>query len=127
MKENKLTIQINKPVSEVFAFTINPKNTPKWIESCDKEETSEWPVKVGTVYTNTIKKGEVFKFTMTELVENDHFSMLGSDNNYHCRYTYRDLGNNTSELEYYEWMDHGELEGPFTQDILEKLKSVMES
>lgn len=127
MKENKLIIQINKPVAEVFAFTINPKNTPKWIEGSASEETSEWPVGVGTVYKNQSKSGEVYTFTMTEFTENDHFLMVGSDNNYHCRYTYRDLGNNSSELEYYEWMDSGDLEAPFTQDIFEKLKSVMES
>lgn len=127
MKDNKLTIQINRPASEVFEFTTDPKNTPKWIDSVLHEETSEWPVKVGTVYKNTNIKGEVFAFTMVDLKPNESFTMLGGDKNYHCRYTYRDLGNNKSEFEYYEWVDSGELDGPFTQDILKKLKIVLES
>lgn len=125
MKDNKLTIQINKSVAEVFAFTINPKNTPKWIDVL-REETSEWPVKAGAVYKNQGKDGKWNTYTMTEFAENDHFIMVGGDNNYRCRYTFRDLGNNSMELEYYEWMESGELEGPFTQDILEKLKTVLE-
>ena len=31
VKDNRLTIQINKPKSKVFEFTTNPKNTPLWI------------------------------------------------------------------------------------------------
>ena len=63
---------------------------------------------------------------MVEFVENDHFVMVGGDDSYHCRYTFRDFGEDKMELEYYEWMDSGELEEPFTQAILEKLKSVLE-
>ena len=127
MKDNRLTIQINRPKSKVFEFTTNPKNTPLWIDFVASEETSEWPVKAGTVYKNKSKKGEVFTFTMIDLKPNEGFAMVGGDNNYHCKYTYRDLGNNSTELEYYEWMENGELEAPFTQDILEKLKTVLEN
>ena len=50
MKKNTLIIEIKKPVDVVFDFTINPKNTPKWIPSVLEEKTSERTVKVGTVY-----------------------------------------------------------------------------
>jgi hypothetical protein len=63
---------------------------------------------------------------MTKIEPLDHFDMLGENGNYHCRYTYTDLREGKSELEYFEWMDSGELEGPVTQEVLQKLKSVME-
>lgn len=127
MKDNRLIVQIDRPLSDIFDFTLNPTNTPKWIESCEKEETSEWPAKIGTVYTNTSKSGDVFKFRMTDIVPNKYFELIGSDNNYHCRFSFRDLGDNKTEFEYHEWMESGELDAPFTQEVLNSLKSVVES
>jgi hypothetical protein len=49
MKENKVVVKINRSASDVFSFTINPSNTPKWIEDIDREETNEWPVKIGII------------------------------------------------------------------------------
>jgi len=48
------------------------------------------------------------------------------DENYFVKYTYRKLDNNKTEMEYFEWMINGELSKPFTEDILENLKKVME-
>ncbi len=45
MQKNKLDIKINKPVSEVFKFTITPPNSAKWIPRVINEETSDWPIK----------------------------------------------------------------------------------
>jgi len=30
-------------------------------------------------------------------------------------------------MEYFEWVEHGELSNPFTSDIIQKLKLVIES
>lgn len=126
MKVNKLTISINKPASDVFAFYINPNNTPHWIDSIVTEQTSEWPIKIGTVYKNQNKEGNWTEYKVTKFKENELFELMTSRGNYHVRYTHRSINDKSSGLEYYEWVDHGELDTPFTIDILEKLKEEVE-
>lgn len=126
MKDTKLTIQIKRPVRELFSFLLDPKNTPTWIESIVKEETNEWPVKVGTIYRNHGEDGVWSEYTLIQLKPNKSFEMMKNDNNYHVRYTFKELDKNTTEFVYYEWVENGELEGPFTIDILQKLKVILE-
>src|SRR5687768_7196039 len=125
MKEVKLTIQINKPLSEVFEFTTNPKNTPLWVPSIVKEETNEWPVKLGSVYRNTSDGEKWNEYVVTEFEKDKMFTFSQKDGNYHVRYTFTPLADNACQMEYFEWVEGGELEDPFTMDILQKLKVVI--
>lgn len=127
MKDKRLVIQINKPVSEVFAFTTNPKNTPLWINSIIYEETNEWPVKKETIYRNKNKANKWSEYEVTDFEINKSFIFSQKGTNYHVRYTFTPTPNGGTELEYYEWVDAGEIAEPFTMEIMEKLKTILEA
>ncbi len=126
MKEKRLVIQINRPVSEVFAFTINPKNTPLWVESISEEETNEWPIKNGTIYKNHFGDGKWSEYIISEFEENKRFVFSKKSSDYHVRYIFTEIGHNITHIEYHEWVEHGELEAPFTIEELKELKTALE-
>ena len=120
-------MQISKPVHEVFSYTITPPNTKFWVDSIVDEKTGEWPVRVGSTYFEKMKGGEWLGYYVSALKENELFELISDNGNYHVRYTYKPLGDNACELEYYEWVDRGDLEDPFNTVILDKLKEVLEN
>ena len=126
MKEKRLAIVINKPVAEVFLFTIMPTNTSLWVETIIEEETSEWPIKVGTVYRNRGSEGPWTEYHVSNMVENEVFQLTAADGNYSVCYVYTALSDGKTQIDYYEWVERGELERSFELATLEKLKSVME-
>jgi uncharacterized protein YndB with AHSA1/START domain len=126
MKDVRLTVTINLPAQKVFDFTLNPANTPKWIDGIIKEQTNETPTKLGTIYKNQSKDGKWNEYEITAYEPGFMFVMSKKNDNYHVKYTLKPLGDNQCELEYYEWADDGDLAEPFTLDILQKLKKIME-
>lgn len=126
MKTNRISVQIIKSLPDLFKFTIDPKNTPSWIESITSEQTSEWPPKIGTVYKNQDNSGVWYEYEVTNFEENKIFELISKDTNFHVRYTCRKINEVISELEYLEWVDEGKIKTPFRQDDLNKLKFVLE-
>lgn len=127
MKNLKLKITINKPILEVFEFTTNPKNTPLWVNTIIKEQTNEWPVKVGSIYKNTGDNINWSEYRVSKFEKNEIFVLDQIGGTYNVKYTFNKLSDSETELEYYEWVDKGELSEPFTIEALQKLKSVMEN
>lgn len=126
MKNNKLIIRINKSVDEIFDFVTTPPNSTRWIDSIAKEETSEWPVCIGTVYKLWDENGKPSEMKVANIKNNEMVEWISENQNYHCRYRLKTVNQNISEFEYYEWVDEGIIDSPFTQETLEKLKSVVE-
>jgi uncharacterized protein YndB with AHSA1/START domain len=126
MKDKKLSIVINKPVSDVFEFTTNPSNTSKWIDGIAIEETNETPPKLGTIYRNKGQSGNWNEYEMTVFEQDKTFTLSRLNGDYHVRYTYKPTSNGGCDFEYYEWVDKGELDDTFSQEVLEKLKNIVE-
>lgn len=127
MKNCKLIIRINKSAATVFQFVLDPKNTPLWVDSIVKEEMNETTAKVGTVYRNVNKDNIWSEYLVTQYEQDKIFEFVASDKNYHVKYTLTPISTSSCELEYFEWVENGELEVPFTIQVLEKLKGLLEA
>lgn len=126
MIENKLSIEIDVPVDLVFRFTINPDNTPKWIESIAQEEIIGNSIGLDTKYRNVDLDGKIRKYFVTEFEPDTVFALRQVGGIYHVRYTYEQISEKKTRLTYFEWVDDGELEAPFRFSALEKLKGILE-
>lgn len=127
MNSNKLTIRINKPVSEVFDFTINPQNTSRWIDFIVEETINGNEIKVGTRYTNRDKDGNINLYELTQFENNMVFELQSVPPYYTVKYTYTPISETETELEYFEWVESGELSSPFPMSAMQKLKEVLEN
>lgn len=127
MKDLKLTVTINKPAKVIFEFTLNPKNTPKWIDFIIEEETNEWPAKLGTIYRNRgDASGKWSEFEITEYEPFKSFTLSKKDGSYHVRYLFTPITPDRTELDYFEWTGKGDLDVPFTIEPLQKLQRILE-
>ncbi|QSH39434.1 hypothetical protein JXR01_00250 [Candidatus Kaiserbacteria bacterium] len=121
MNKNTLHIDIDTSVEELFAFTIDPNNTGSWVGTIEKEIVDAYPIGLGTIYTNDFSKLVVSAFIPNEL-----FELSEINGEYRVRYTYTSTKEG-SHLEYAECMKDGsDLNKPFVQENLEKLKKVLE-
>lgn len=128
MNSNVQSIEIDKPVSEVFEFTITPENTPKWIDGIKEEKINSHPITIGTEYSNT-KDGISWTVYVCAIFEKDKkFVLQQKDSPYRVEYIYEKISDTKTKLTYHEWMEKDAvLPDPFEKKTFEKLKQVIES
>ena len=126
MKENKLTIFINKPVKEVFEYSLESNNVPKWINSIKEEIPEERPVKLGTKLRNIgVDSQEWNKYEVIDFQPPKTFTLKRLNGDYFVKYTCTEKDNGT-EFEYFELAEYGELDGLMEMSALELLKELIE-
>lgn len=126
MKENKLTIFINKPVKEVFDYSLESDNVPKWITSIKEEVPEERPVKLGTKLKNIgINSKSWNEYEIIDFNPVKTFTLKRLNGDYFVRYTCTEKNGGT-EFEYFEWAEKGELDGVMEISALELLKELVE-
>ena len=126
MKENEISIEINRPVAEVFEFTINPRNIHLWIEDIVESKTNESPVQLGTEYRDIDKDGDWTEYKVVQFKQNKMFELKQKSGLYHLLYKYEAISDSKTKLTFLEWVDDGDLENPFTLLVLKKLKKSIE-
>lgn len=127
---NTIIIDIMRPPSEVFEFTVNPNNTPLWISFILEEKTSDEEVTVGTIYRQKIDNGTNVHgesaFIVTEVIPNKTITMKSMNGTYYCTYTYEPIEGGT-RLKYFEDTGSGQaLTDPLEREAFEKLKILIE-
>lgn len=127
MKENKVAVEISCPVSKVFDFTTDPTKTHLWIDNIIREERNESPIRVGTEYGNLNRQGKWVEYEVVRFKKNKIFEIKQKNGSYSVRYTYETVSKSKTRLTYFEWVDEGELEEPFSLAVLEKLKKIIEN
>ena len=123
MNDNTLAVIINKPLNEVFAFCITPPKAKLWVPGIINETTNEWPAKVGTIYTEHKSDKTSFNIIVTGFKENEYVVWETENGDYQVSYTFTSIDRNTTRLQYVE---RGNVSKPFSSDVLEKLKQVIE-
>lgn len=126
MKENKLTIFINKPVKKVFEYSLESTNVSKWITSIKEEIPSERPVKVGTKLRNIGVNSDSWNFyEVIDFEQDKTFTLKRLNGDYFVRYTCTEKNNGT-DFEYFEWAEN-KLDGLMEMSALELLKELIEN
>lgn len=126
MKENKLNIFINKPIKEVFDYSLESNNVPKWITSIKEEIPEERPVKIGTKLRNIgVDSKEWNKYEIIAFEPPKSFTLKRLNGDYFVKYTCTEKDNGT-EFEYFAWAENGELDDLMGMSALELLKKLIE-
>ena len=126
MKENRLTIYIDKPIEDVFMYSLESDNVPKWINTIEKEIPLERPVKLGTKLKNKgFNSNEWNEYEVIEFLPPKTFTLKKINDDYFVRYTCTENGTGTN-FEYFEWAEKKNLEDIMEMDALEQLKKLIE-
>jgi len=122
MKTQEIRIVINVSQDKLFEFTIEPKNTSKWIDKAGIETVDTEQIGLGTKYVNNYGV-----LTVTDYDRGIFFELTNEGTQYQCSYSHRKIDEKITELTYFECMLDGSLLiEPVNINRFKKLKNLME-
>ena len=128
MKENLLSIIINTPIENLFSYTIDSKNTNKWIDFIEKEWIEWEKIEIWTIYKNNWTDWNINSYKLVNFEKNKIFHLKSLDSTYEVIYFYNKINDNKSILNYYEFMsDSNQLPDLFKIETLRNLKNILEN
>lgn len=129
MKENtsivNLKIVIKRKKEDVFKYTLDSNNTPKYFTSMLKEVASDIPAKLGTILKNTSDEINWDSYEIIDYEENTSFTLSSKESTYHVKYNFSSVPEGTL-FEYCEWVEEGTISNPTSIETLELLKHNLE-
>lgn len=99
--ENIIVLNISKPIDLVFAFTINPQNTPRWMPHILEETADPYPTRIGTIYSQIVKQDggiATSNYKVSQYKENELFEIESIEDSpfpVTAIYTYKESGMGT--------------------------------
>ncbi len=126
MKKNVLSIDINAPIEIVFEFTRDSKNTSKWVPNLLEETINTPTTDIGSIYRQKWNDGRETAMVITGIITNKQLDFHQINGAYTCMYTYEKTENGTKLTYSEENGVYGEIDRPFTIEILQKLKRLIE-
>ena len=128
MNKNILSVIIKKPISEVFEFSINPKNTHTWFTGIIQEKIDTEKTQIGTIYSSTSDGENWSSFVCKDIIPNKLFVLESIEGDYRVVYDYEFMSDTETKMTYTEYMtdEQVDLSCPFEQRYLDTLKQLLE-
>jgi len=122
MKTNEIRIEIERPIKDVFEYTLEPQNKSIWCSIITEESVDTEQIGITSIYINNLGS-----FKVSDYERNIFLELMSLDEKFQCSYSFRKIDDNTTELIYFEAMlDGSDLTEAMDKKYFKKLKELLE-
>ena len=122
MKTNEIRIEIERPIKDVFEYTLEPQNKSIWCSIITEESVDTEQIGITSIYRNNLGS-----FKVSDYERNIFLELMSLDEKFQGSYSFRKRDDNTTELIYFEAMlDGSDLTEAMDKKYFKKLKELLE-
>jgi len=101
MKTNEIRIEIERPIKDVFEYTLEPQNKSIWCSIITEESVDTEQIGITSIYRNNLGS-----FKVSDYERNIFLELMSLDEKIQGSYSFRKRDDNTTELKYKKTIDH---------------------